>query len=920
MKFRDLPIRRKLITIISLAAGLGLLLNLIFFTAADLRAKRNSLESQLKGLAQIVAQNSVAAIRFDDPGAAMTTLAGLAARPEVVSARITLSNGRVFAQYLSVRADPQVAAASDQSLAKVVAPGEFQITQPVGQDGELMGEVSLQAKLSDAWGDTLATLVLASGTSLLAFAAAMVMALRLQRSISLPLMQLSAMADAVAADGNHDRRLVLDQSDEIGELANRFNAMLVELQAREHELQLSRDRLEDQVEQRTAQLKIAKDVAEFASLAKTRFLANMSHELRTPLNAVIGAAQLLKAGTGVSDVESQTQMVDAIQKSGTNLLALIENILDLSRIEVGELRLTSEDFHLVDCIESALATASLTARAKGLTLSCIVMPAVPNWRNGDANRLRQVLLNLLGNAVKFTQQGDIVLRVERGASIAELHISLTDTGVGIGQSSLPHIFEPFRQADDAASRRFGGSGLGLSIVHQLVNAMGGHIQAQSELGQGTRFDVWLSLPLASAPPAPLQPMNLPIAWFEPHEPSAQALAAQLEQLGCQAQPVHTSEELVSWLKRQSAHGAAPWLLINCDAPMATGLLEGALDELDPEHVIGMTSHEWVEGGLARDTLKLPRTLTKPVLRSALVSRLSPARATPFQNGVPKAVVEPVRSADSVALVATAAVGDFGVHDGVHILVVEDDLLNQTIVRRLLSHAGYMSTAANDGNQALALVAERPFDLVLMDWQMPGMDGLEVTRRMRLGEAGPAGTTVPIVALTANAFAEDREACLAAGMDDFLTKPVLADRLIAAVQRWGHKAMAPLAPATTQSADSERRNVPVFDPSVLAALPMVADGSDPGYGQELMAMFINSTQGVLNDINSALAAQDLPKLQRVVHSLKSSSAMVGAMELSSLAALHETRLRQGLPPAPELPQLFLQAVRRLQIGLKQGERV
>ena len=230
----------------------------------------------------------------------------------------------------------------------------------------------------------------------------------------------------------------------------------------ESEIQLSRS---------VAQIDKERQRAEAASMAKTRFLANISHELRTPLNAVIGAAQLLRPSRG--DVESQMQMVEAIQKSGSNLLELIEGILDLSRIEVGELKLLAEDFHLLDCIEAALATAALTARAKGLELACIVQPEVVIWRHGDSARLRQLLLNLLGNAVKFTPKGEILLHIERGAQDEDLRISVSDTGVGIGAASLPHIFEPFRQADDAANRRFSGSGLGLSIVHQLVQAMGG---------------------------------------------------------------------------------------------------------------------------------------------------------------------------------------------------------------------------------------------------------------------------------------------------------------------------------------------------------------------------------------------------------------------------------------------------------------
>ena len=514
--------------------------------------------------------------------------------------------------------------------------------------------------------------------------------------------------------------------------------------------------------------------AEAASLAKSRFLANLSHELRTPLNVVIGAAQLIKAGE--HDAEQRAQLVDAVQCSGTDLLGLIENILDLSRIEAGELELMPQDFHLVNCVEAALATAGLAARAKGLQLACIVAPELPAWRHGDAARLRQVLLNLLGNAVKFTVEGEIVVRVEPGPGAEDVRFSVTDTGIGIGEASLAQVFEPFRQADDGAQRRFGGSGLGLAIVRQLVEAMGGRIGLRSRLNQGSCFE--FVLPLRAA-----------------REAGAEAPAQRPKPLA-----LMTAEQL-------------------------------------------------------------------------------------------QAVT--------------------------HVLVVEDDALNQTIVSRLLRHAGYRVSAVGSGPAALVALREGGYDLVLMDWQMPDMDGLEATRRIRAGEAGAAAAELPIVALTANAFAEDRDACLRAGMNDFLTKPVLAASLTAAVQRWARRrpaAAAPAAASTSPPSAQADAAAPAFDPTVLAALPMVADGTQPEYAQELLSLFIESVPPSLASIRQAALLGDTKTVQRQVHSLKSSSATIGALSLVAAAAAAETALRAGAGLAPGLADQLLGEFERLKASL------
>jgi two-component system, sensor histidine kinase len=497
----------------------------------------------------------------------------------------------------------------------------------------------------------------------------------------------------------------------------------------------------------------------------------MSHELRTPLNAVIGGAELLRLEQGTVSTQANDR-IEFIHRSGTRLLGLIENILDLSRIEHGEMPLHPEDFDVVECLRGALATATLLAQVKGLNVRFDVAPGLVTMRHGDAQRLRQVVLNLLGNAVKFTLQGEVSLRIEAVQACASewLHISVTDSGVGISEAALPHVFDPFHQADQGSNRRFGGSGLGLAIVRLWVETMGGNVSVQSRLGEGSRFT--LALPL----------------------PRSVSLA----------------------------------------------------------------------------------TVTVPPAR--VVAPLAAAAPTP----------------------ATQPAAQRASH---HILVVEDDEINQAVVCGLLRHAGHRVSSALNGAQAIAaLTAANTIELVLMDWQMPDIDGLEVTRRLRAGQAGPVGQRVPIIALTANAFAEDRAACLASGMNDFLSKPVLLADLLAAVSRAlaqttavaGQAAPARAAAAAVASKGPDI-TPPVYDPRVLAALPMVADGSAPQYAQELLELFVSSTAVTLSAVQAAAQAADKVLMQRLLHTLKSSSASVGALRLAAVAALGEAALRQGHVP-------------------------
>jgi signal transduction histidine kinase/FixJ family two-component response regulator len=753
-----LTLRARLSRLIAFCAGLTALLCMLAVVGTGWWLQDDHAREEATAIGRTMSYALQAPVAFEDRKGIADALAPLRAQPQVSGAWVYADDGRLLGHY--GRGEPPRPGQFRGSL----AAGYLISDEPVEADGMTVGRMVLVHELDHLW-KALATALLAIALgSLAGFAASVWLAQRIARAIVQPIATLAQAADAITTSHDYSRRLPAGGRDEVGAAVNAFNGMLDEIRLRGDALLDANRDLEQRVADRTLALQREKERAEAASIAKTRFLANMSHELRTPLNAVIGAAQLLQDGGGSPD--HQSYLVSAIHDGGTKLLGQIENILDLSRIETGALELSIEDFNLVDCVEAAMATASVTAHVKRLEVACIVDPRVAPWRRGDPMRLRQVLLNVLGNALKFTLQGEVVLRVLPGDGPDGLHISVSDTGIGIGAASLAQVFEPFRQADDSANRRFGGTGLGLAISRQLVEAMGGRLTVRSELGAGSIFTVTLDLPAAQQPGADAPPLGHTVLFFEPQEASASALAAQLARLGSRAVRCRTPQELRDWLSAHGADAATAWLMVALDGDACGGFLEASAGHIDARHVIGMCAGEPQSSQVIRQRFDVTRNVIKPVLRAALVSRLG---ALPVAGPALQAPARTLNAAQRARLK--------------QILVVEDDVVNHTIVCSMLSNAGYLTCVASDGASALQQLSSQAFDLVLMDWQMPDMDGLEVTRRLRAGAVGPLGKVVPIVALTANAFAEDRAACLAAGMNDFLTKPVLAQSLQTTVARW-----------------------------------------------------------------------------------------------------------------------------------------
>jgi len=520
----------------------------------------------------------------------------------------------------------------------------------------------------------------------------------------------------------------------------------------------------------------AMEAAQASSRAKTEFLANMSHEIRTPMNCIIGIADLLRE---MDPTDEQSQYLEMVRQAGASLLTILNDVLDISKIEAGQLELDPMRTELRAVVEEVVGLIAFTAQSRGLEVVCRLAPGLPAYGVLDGGRLRQVLANLLNNAAKFTRRGHIYLDVEPAGgegSSSWLRFRVTDTGIGIPDEQMQRIFEKFTQAEAGTTRRFGGTGLGLAISRQLVNLMGGDLVAESVPDHGSTFT--FTIPVARPEPMALPPVGTSrdaVLIVTGHELAGEVLAEQTRHLGCAASLVMGAPDALTMLAGKPTSGDGTWRAVLVDQSLPVPDLQAVAI-----HCRGLAPVKrprlWVMTDLAarpRDVVEgIDGYLTKPVRLDRLAAVLAaPPTAT--------AVVMPSRLSSTRVVEAADADGDA---QGARILLAEDNPFNQQVAVALLDRLGCNVTVAANGREAVELAADGEFDLVFMDCQMPEMDGYEATRRIR--EQEDSGSAVPIVAMTANALSGDREACFNAGMDDFVAKPITKAMLGAILKRMG----------------------------------------------------------------------------------------------------------------------------------------
>jgi signal transduction histidine kinase/CheY-like chemotaxis protein len=767
-----LSIRQRFIATIMLIAGLVLFLGFGAFVVNQRLTLRHALVEEMHALAEVIARNSTAALAFGDKDAATENLGSLQANPQIASGRIYSTGGTLFAEYLLPEWENREV--EDKLRSEPLKDGHrfrgnsLEVTSPILLNEKRIGSVLLVSTLEKVQEVLIRNVGIGALVLAVSFFVAFYLASRFQKMIAVPIERLTAAMQMIAEKKDFTRRVEKLSHDELGVLTDGFNTMLEQIHERDEKIRTS-----------VEQLDRARELAEEANRAKSRFLAVMSHEIRTPMNGVLGMAELL-ASTELSD--KQRDFLETLRHSGNRLLEIINDILDLSKAEAGRMELTKVDFDLRLAIEDVAHLMANMAQRKGVELVCDIPADIPTAFQGDPGRLRQILLNLVSNAVKFTDQGEVVIRLRKleekeGEDLMRLEVK--DTGIGIPRELQKLVFAPFSQVDDSTTRRYQGTGLGLAIARQFTEMMGGEIGVESEPGEGSTF--WFTVPLEKQSSKARDDMaselkGLRILFVEDNLTSFAALQQQLSAWGTSAIGVQNSSEALRQLRKTSSPHPFDLVLIDLSLPEMNGFdLARAIREDSRFAALRLV----MLGSLGRfddmanaKQLGILAFLGKPLRQSQLYNCLLQVIHSLREPATPEVQVGRPKPPETRTIFPC------------HILLAEDNPVNQKVAISMLKELGCRVDAVVNGLEAVDAVARYTYDLIFMDCQMPEMDGFEAARMIRESErVREKRLHVPIVALTAHALEGDRERCLAAGMDDYLGKPFTWEQIRGVLGHW-----------------------------------------------------------------------------------------------------------------------------------------